>query len=381
MKFCPTCQTKYEEEILRFCIKDGTPLVDEKQPEFKEMPSEVPSDVPDESPDEDDFGEQTVIRRNKPTLPPESEQDDSQTQALEQETVIGSQRTSSETRKENDSKRIFIPTSDDGGEQGVRPRSAPLTPRHESSKKSNVALIVIVSIFGTMFALAGIAGVFWLFFGSGSTDGIVNTNVNLDSNLNANLDTNYDANDLMDDLNLNTNVNDDSNANTNTDTPTPTRTPSPTPTKTPTPSANTNTGNSNIGINSNTLSTPAPTRTPTSTPSVTPNRTATPVRTPTPQSNTNTNSAINVGQINGRATRLLTPKYTRAARNVRASGRVIVRVLVDENGNVASARATSGHPLLRKSAETAALRSKFRPVIRNGRRVKSIGTVVYRFVN
>jgi len=140
-------------------------------------------------------------------------------------------------------------------------------------------------------------------------------------------------------------------------------------------------GNSNIGINNNTLSTPAPTRTPTSTPSVTPTRTATPVRTPTPQSNTNTNSAINVGQINGRATRLLTPKYTRAARNVRASGRVIVRVLVDENGNVASARATSGHPLLRKSAETAALRSKFRPVIRNGRRVKSIGTVVYRFVN
>lgn len=379
MKFCPTCQTKYEEEILKFCIKDGTPLVDEKQPEFKEMPSEVPSDVPDESPDEDDFGEQTMIRRNKPTLPPESEQDDSQTQALEQETVIGSQRTSSETRKDNDSKRIIISTSDDGGEQGVRPRSEPLTPRHKSSKKSNVALIVIVSIFGTMFALAGIVGAFWLFSGSGSTDGIFNTNVNLDSNLNANQDTNYDANDLMDDLNLNTNVNDDSNANTNTDTPTPTRTPSPSPTATPTPGASTNTGNSNTGIGSNTTGTP--TRTPTSTPSVTPTQTATPVRTPPPQSNTNTNSVINVGQINGRATRLPIPKYTRAARNVRASGRVIVRVLVDENGNVASARATSGHPLLRRSAEAAALRSKFRPITRNGRRVKSIGTVVYRFIN
>ena len=27
MKYCPTCNTRYDEEILRFCMKDGTPLV------------------------------------------------------------------------------------------------------------------------------------------------------------------------------------------------------------------------------------------------------------------------------------------------------------------------------------------------------------------
>ncbi|MEJ7698207.1 MAG: hypothetical protein WKF71_00965 [Pyrinomonadaceae bacterium] len=60
MKFCPTCQTRFDEEILRFCTKDGTPLVEENQPNFTEMPSE--------SATEDDFGEETIIRR-KP-LPP-----------------------------------------------------------------------------------------------------------------------------------------------------------------------------------------------------------------------------------------------------------------------------------------------------------------------
>ena len=384
MKFCPTCQTKYDEEILRFCIKDGTPLVDEKQPEFTEIPSETPEE-------EEDFGEQTIIRRNKPTPPPE-QPDDSQTQALEQETVIGAQRGSSDARKENDSKRIVISTSDDDvKEQGVRPRSKPLTPRHEPpKKKGNMALVAILSIFGTVVVLAGLVGVFWVLMGGSSVDG-VNSNQNADSNLNANQDTNYDANDLMDDLNLNsnqdTNLDDNSNANANLETPTPTKTPTPTPTATPTPDSNSNTGNSNVGANNSNLSTPTPTRTPTptATPSATPTKTPTPKpspsKTPATNSNTNTNTVVNLGQINGRATRLPTPKYSRAARRVRASGRVTVRVIVDENGNVASARATSGHALLRGSAVTAALRSKFRPVSRNGRRVKSTGTVVYKFVN
>ncbi len=62
MRFCPTCQTRYDEEILRFCTKDGTPLLEEDQPSFTELPSESV---------EDDFGEETVIRRNppKPTAP------------------------------------------------------------------------------------------------------------------------------------------------------------------------------------------------------------------------------------------------------------------------------------------------------------------------
>ncbi len=40
MKYCPVCQTRYDEEIMRFCTKDGTPLIDEEAPNFVEMPSE-----------------------------------------------------------------------------------------------------------------------------------------------------------------------------------------------------------------------------------------------------------------------------------------------------------------------------------------------------
>jgi protein TonB len=59
----------------------------------------------------------------------------------------------------------------------------------------------------------------------------------------------------------------------------------------------------------------------------------------------------------------------------------MVSVTVDENGNVVSAKALSGHPLLLNSAETAAKRSKFRPVSINGNNTMAIGTVVYNFVN
>src|SRR6476620_261426 len=65
MKYCPTCNTRYDEEILRFCMKDGTPLVDEAEPTFIEMPSESLA-----APVEDDPSEVTVIRRNPPVPPP-----------------------------------------------------------------------------------------------------------------------------------------------------------------------------------------------------------------------------------------------------------------------------------------------------------------------
>src|SRR5687768_2900244 len=64
MKFCPTCETRYDEDILRFCMKDGTPLVDEDEPKFIEMPSESLNPPPIE----DDEGEVTVVRRIK--VPP-----------------------------------------------------------------------------------------------------------------------------------------------------------------------------------------------------------------------------------------------------------------------------------------------------------------------
>jgi protein TonB len=63
-----------------------------------------------------------------------------------------------------------------------------------------------------------------------------------------------------------------------------------------------------------------------------------------------------------------------------ASGQVSVQVLVDEEGNVISAKAVNGHALLRAPAEAAARQSKFNPVTKDGRAVKAVGVIVYNFI-
>lgn len=84
--------------------------------------------------------------------------------------------------------------------------------------------------------------------------------------------------------------------------------------------------------------------------------------------------------VNGSALNLVKPEYPAAARAVRASGAVNVKVSIDEEGNVSSAEAISGHPLLRTAAVNAALLSKFKPALVSGEAVKFVGVVVYNFV-
>jgi TonB family protein len=84
--------------------------------------------------------------------------------------------------------------------------------------------------------------------------------------------------------------------------------------------------------------------------------------------------------LNERATSLPAPVYPAAAKAVRAQGPVNVQVSVDENGNVISAAAVSGHPLLRSAAVTAAKEAKFSPLTLNGRQVKLSGVLIYNFV-
>jgi protein TonB len=60
---------------------------------------------------------------------------------------------------------------------------------------------------------------------------------------------------------------------------------------------------------------------------------------------------------------------------------VIVNVTIDNRGNVVSAKAVQGHPLLRSAAEDAARRSKFKPVSVNGQTVNAKGSINYNFVN
>ncbi|MBK9215024.1 MAG: energy transducer TonB [Chloracidobacterium sp.] len=62
-----------------------------------------------------------------------------------------------------------------------------------------------------------------------------------------------------------------------------------------------------------------------------------------------------------------------------ASGKVNVEVLIDDVGNVQSARAVSGHPLLRMAAIRAAQQAKFAPFLLGNKPVIFRTTIVYSF--
>lgn len=89
---------------------------------------------------------------------------------------------------------------------------------------------------------------------------------------------------------------------------------------------------------------------------------------------------ISGGVLNGKARSLPKPPYPPAARAVRAEGPVTVQVLIDEDGNVVSASAVSGHPLLRAAAAAAARQAKFSPTMLSGQPVKVSGVITYNFV-
>lgn len=101
------------------------------------------------------------------------------------------------------------------------------------------------------------------------------------------------------------------------------------------------------------------------------------VKKPTPKPVPKT---VSGGVVNGKARSLVTPQYPAAARAVRASGAVNVQVTIDEQGNVISASATSGHTLLRAAAVQAARASKFNPTLLTGQPVKVTGIIIYNFV-
>jgi TonB family protein len=89
--------------------------------------------------------------------------------------------------------------------------------------------------------------------------------------------------------------------------------------------------------------------------------------------------AISGGVLNSRAVQLPIPDYPAAAAAVGAEGSVNVQVTVDEAGNVISAQAVSGHPLLQSAAVAAAREAKFAPTRLSGAPVKVTGVIVYNF--
>ena len=94
-----------------------------------------------------------------------------------------------------------------------------------------------------------------------------------------------------------------------------------------------------------------------------------------------THNALKSGVLNGKALALPKPEYPELARAAHASGTVLVRVLIDEEGNVVEATALSGHPLLQAASVAAAREARFSPTRLSGQPVKVSGVIQYNFVS
>jgi TonB family protein len=89
---------------------------------------------------------------------------------------------------------------------------------------------------------------------------------------------------------------------------------------------------------------------------------------------------VSGGVLDGKATKKPAPEYPVNGRAAGASGTVVVRIVVDERGDVTSAQAVSGHSMLRGPSERAAMRAKFRTTTVCGRPVKVSGVITYNYV-
>jgi TonB family protein len=87
-----------------------------------------------------------------------------------------------------------------------------------------------------------------------------------------------------------------------------------------------------------------------------------------------TNEALRASAINR-----VEPLYPPSALLARIAGTVLVEVAIDEGGYVTSARALSGHPLLKDAAMSAARAWTFTPTIQKEKPVKVLGSLTFSF--
>ncbi len=90
-----------------------------------------------------------------------------------------------------------------------------------------------------------------------------------------------------------------------------------------------------------------------------------------------TNNGATLPIVNGRATYLPKPDYPPEAKDFCAGGKVEIKVLISEKGDVLKAKATSGDELLRDVSVEAVKKAKFAPTSEFP--VKIEGIVVYNF--
>jgi len=91
------------------------------------------------------------------------------------------------------------------------------------------------------------------------------------------------------------------------------------------------------------------------------------------------NKPVELGDLNAKAVSLPKPVLSEEAKRVKATGKVNVRVIVDENGKVVSAQALNNIAALREAAEAAAREAVFKPFVQDGITVRFTGVLTYEF--
>lgn len=86
-----------------------------------------------------------------------------------------------------------------------------------------------------------------------------------------------------------------------------------------------------------------------------------------------------IGVANGYAVSLPKPTYPPVAIATNTQGKVDVQIMINESGDVVSAKAVDGPALLRQVAEQAALKAKFKPTYLSNTPIKVTGVIVYNF--
>jgi TonB family protein len=317
MKLCPTCQRTYEDNALRFCLEDGTPLVgagasaEDPGATIKIPAGRVTSDAPTEVMSEDQIA---------PTRA-----------ATPQAAASATTQTSTKT-----SARKYEPPA------GAAP----------AARKSSAAPWILGA--AVVLGLSAIAVAVIMTRGGSGTD---NSQI-AQGNVNANTSPSMS-------------VTPESTPGGQAD-----GTVAVNPTASPAASVNT----SNSRTPERPTPTASPRQTPNERPATTEAGADEPPPKPTPPPSRSGGPPISGGVLNGKAISLPKPTYPPIAKAARASGTVTVQVTIDESGNVIAARAVSGHPLLQQSAVQAARQARFSPTMLAGTPVKVTGVITYNFV-
>jgi periplasmic protein TonB len=113
---------------------------------------------------------------------------------------------------------------------------------------------------------------------------------------------------------------------------------------------------------------------------VTPSRQVVKIEELPPAPEVKTPKVVHKGVITSQALSLPKPNYPPLAKQMGIQGTVSVQVLINESGQVISAKAVGGSPFLTKEAEKAALQARFSPTMLNEQALTVSGIINYNFV-